>query len=571
MSGASAEAYSPGLEGVIASETAIANIEGKTARGGLSTAATGSRIWRVTCRTRKRRSCCCMEICRIAPSFASSTVGCGRRGGYLGHWSSCIPEIPAPYPSMDVLRSSVSVLVHFDPDVNAPPTDHAANVRKAERMVAQMATAVAYRERISRGLPVIAPRDDLDHAANFFNMVNGKVPSKTMRATLLIFRWSCIPEHELNASTFAARVTVLTLSDIYSGIVAAVGTLKGPLHGGANEEAWKVLEKVGSPDNAEHWIKEALARKERIMGFGHRVYKTGDPRAAILKHYCIELACEVGDDRWERTAEPIEKAVTTQKLLPPTSTGRVPDSITIWIGALIFICPFSRWRVWPDGPLHIIEQLDHNRLNAPKRFMLGRRIGPSRRSKTANPTDHALGGVPTKRLGSREPYMTVSWAPRRCQSPPKVGGGLPTPPAGKADRLPGRIVTFGSFIVGTGVIPLSWPASALVNRRSCRRQPAWCGLGLLPPAGFGHLVARLAWRGQPAHGVLIDCFDPTLDRGVHVVAQEGQEPFDRHRPDAVQACFLDHGTDALVQHLLRDFNTGCFACCKYRVAASDRR
>src|SRR5947199_113282 len=147
---------------------------------------------------------------------------------------------------------------------------------KAERMIAQMATAVAYRERLSRGESLVSPRDDLDHAANFLQMVNGRVPSETMReafdVSLVLYT-----EHELNASTFSARVTVSTLSDIYSGIVAAVGTLKGPLHGGANEEAWKVLERVGSPENAQAWIEDALARKERIMGFGHRVYKTGDP------------------------------------------------------------------------------------------------------------------------------------------------------------------------------------------------------------------------------------------------------------------------------------------------------
>src|SRR5262249_3441920 len=149
---------------------------------------------------------------------------------------------------MDVLRTSVSILAHYDPEVDAPSTDHAANVRKAERMIAQMPTAVAHRARIASGRPVVAPRADLDHAANFLQMVNGTVPSETMRAA---FDLSLVlyTEHELNASTFAARVTVSTLSDIYSGIVAAIGTLKGPLHGGANEEAWSVLEQVGSPEN----------------------------------------------------------------------------------------------------------------------------------------------------------------------------------------------------------------------------------------------------------------------------------------------------------------------------------
>jgi citrate synthase len=275
---------------------------------------------------------------------------------------------------MDVLRTSVSVLSHFDPEVNAPPTDHAANVRKAERMIAQMATAVAFRERISKGLDLVAPRDELDHSANFLNMVNGQVPSETMRRA---FDLSLVlyTEHELNASTFSARVTVSTLSDIYSGIVAAVGTLKGPLHGGANEEAWKVLEQVGSPENAESWIQDALARKERIMGFGHRVYKTGDPRARILKEYCTRLAAEIGEDRWERIAEPIEQAVTSQKSLPPNvdwPSARLYHYMNLDIELYTPIFAMARVAGWSA---HVIEQLDHNRLMRPR----ARYIGPPNR------------------------------------------------------------------------------------------------------------------------------------------------------------------------------------------------
>jgi citrate synthase len=275
---------------------------------------------------------------------------------------------------MDVLRTSVSVLAHFDPEVNAPPTDHAANVRKAERMTAQMATAVAVRERIGEGLSIVPPRDDLDHAANFLNMVNGQVPSETMRKA---FDLSLVlyTEHELNASTFAARVTVSTLSDIYSGIVAAIGTLKGPLHGGANEEAWKVLERVGSPENAERWIQEALARKERIMGFGHRVYKTGDPRSRILKEYCRQIADEIGDDRWERIAEPIEQAVTSQKQLPPNvdwPSARLYHYMNLDTDLYTPIFAMARVAGWAA---HVIEQLDHNRLMRPR----ARYIGPPNR------------------------------------------------------------------------------------------------------------------------------------------------------------------------------------------------
>jgi citrate synthase len=276
---------------------------------------------------------------------------------------------------MDVLRTSVSVLSHFDPEVNAPPSDHAANVRKAERMIAQMATAVAARERVVNGKPPLPPRDDLDHAPNFLYMVNGTVPSETMRRA---FDLSLVlyTEHELNASTFSARVTVSTLADIYSGIVAAIGTLKGPLHGGANEEAWKVLERVGSPDNAARWIADALARKERIMGFGHRVYKTGDPRSRILKEYCTRLAAEVGDDRWERIAEPIEQAVTTQKQLPPNvdwPSARLYHYMGLDTDLYTPIFAMARVAGWAA---HIIEQLDHNRLMRPR----ARYIGPPNRA-----------------------------------------------------------------------------------------------------------------------------------------------------------------------------------------------
>jgi citrate synthase len=370
MSGASTEVYHPGLEGVIASETAIANIEGRDGAGGLEYR--GYRIEDLAGHVSYEETAFLL-LHGDLPNRAQLKEFDARLRA-----SRSIPDalvelfrrIPHDIHPMDVLRSSVSVLAHFDPDSSAAPTDHAANVRKAERLVAQMATAVAVRERIASGLPVIPPRDDLDHAANFLNMVNGKVPSKTMRDAFDI-SMVLYTEHELNASTFAARVTVSTLSDIHSGIVAAVGTLKGPLHGGANEEAWKVLERVGSPENAERWIQDALARKERIMGFGHRVYKTGDPRAAILKKYCADLAREVGDDRWERIAEPIEQAVTAQKLLPPNvdwPSARLYHYMGLDIDLYTPIFAMARVAGWAA---HIIEQLDHNRLMRPRALYIG--------------------------------------------------------------------------------------------------------------------------------------------------------------------------------------------------------
>jgi 2-methylcitrate synthase/citrate synthase II len=370
MSGASTEVYHPGLEGVIASETAIANIEGRDGAGGLEYR--GYRIEDLAGHVSYEETAFLLLHGDLPNRAQLKELDARLRA------SRSIPDalvelfrrIPHDIHPMDVLRSSVSVLAHFDPDSSAAPTDHAANVRKAERLVAQMATAVAVRERIASGLPVIPPRDDLDHAANFLNMVNGKVPSKTMRDAFDI-SMVLYTEHELNASTFAARVTVSTLSDIHSGIVAAVGTLKGPLHGGANEEAWKVLERVGSPENAERWIQDALARKERIMGFGHRVYKTGDPRAAILKNYCADLAREIGDDRWERIAEPIEQAVTAQKLLPPNvdwPSARLYHYMGLDIDLYTPIFAMARVAGWAA---HIIEQLDHNRLMRPRALYIG--------------------------------------------------------------------------------------------------------------------------------------------------------------------------------------------------------
>ena len=374
MSGASAEEYHPGLEGVIASESAIANIEGSDGAGGLEYR--GYRIEDLAGHVSYEETAFLLLHGDLPTSSQLSEFDARLRK------SRAIPEplitlyrqIPRNVHPMDVLRSSVSVLAHFDPDNNAPPTDHAANVRKSERLVAQMATAVAFRERLANGLPVIEPRGDLDHAANFLNMVNAKVPSPTMREA---FDLSMVlyTEHELNASTFSARVTVSTLSDLYSGIVAAIGTLKGPLHGGANEEAWKVLERVGSPDNAQRWIQEALARKERIMGFGHRVYKKGDPRATILKRYCIALAKEIGDERWEQIAEPIERVVTTQKLLPPNvdwPSARLYHYMGLDIDLYTPIFAMARIAGWAA---HVIEQLDHNRLMRPR----ARYIGPPHR------------------------------------------------------------------------------------------------------------------------------------------------------------------------------------------------
>jgi 2-methylcitrate synthase/citrate synthase II len=374
MSTESVDQYYPGLEGVISNETAICNLQGKQGDGGLEYR--GYRIEDLAGRVSYEESSFLLLHGDLpnAAQLREFDARLRANRGLPAPLIELLRHIPRNVHPMDVLRTSVSTLAHFDPDVNVDPTDHAANVRKAERMVAQMATAVAYRERLSAGHEPIPPRDDLDYSANFLHMINGKVPSETMRKA---FDLSMVlyTEHELNASTFAARVTVSTLSDIYSGIVAAIGTLKGSLHGGANEEAWKVLESVGSPDNAEQWIKDALARKARIMGFGHRVYKTGDPRARILKEYCTALAKETGDDRWEKIAEPIEREVTSKKNLPPNvdwPSARLYHYMGLNLDIYTPMFAMARVSGWSA---HIIEQLDNNRLMRPR----ARYIGPPNR------------------------------------------------------------------------------------------------------------------------------------------------------------------------------------------------
>jgi citrate synthase len=378
MSSESVERYHPGLEGIIANETAIANMQGTDGAGGLEYR--GYKIEDLAGHVSYEETAFLL-IHGDLPNRAQL----GQFDSRLRRSRALAPpliqlmgQIPHHVNFMDVLRTCVSVESHFDPEVDAPPTDHAANVRKAERMVAQMPTAIAHRRRMIQGLPLVPPRADLDHAANFLYMVHGIPPTRTMRdafdLSLVLYT-----EHELNASTFSARVTVSTLSDIYSGVVAAIGTLKGPLHGGANEESWKLLSSVGSPENAEHWVRDALDRKQRIMGFGHRVYKTGDPRAEVLKPYCLALAGEVGDDRWERIAEPIERMVIKEKHLQPNvdwPSARLYHYLGLHVDMYTPIFAMARVAGWCA---HIIEQLDHNRLMRPR----GRYVGPPNRRVTA--------------------------------------------------------------------------------------------------------------------------------------------------------------------------------------------
>jgi citrate synthase len=173
-------------------------------------------------------------------------------------------------------------------------------------------------------------------------------------------------EHEFNASTFTSRVVTSTMSDLYSAITAAIGALKGPLHGGANERVMEVLEEVGTPDRAEAWVREAFAEKRRIMGFGHRVYKTGDPRAKILREYCQQLSGQTGGTALERIADTIEEIVSSEKGLPPNldwPSARLYNYLGLEVELYTPLFVASRVLGWSA---HVIEQSENNRLIRPR-------------------------------------------------------------------------------------------------------------------------------------------------------------------------------------------------------------
>ncbi len=270
---------------------------------------------------------------------------------------------PKDTNSMAALRTAVSSLALYDPA--AQDMSKEANVDKAIRLQAQLPTVIAAFARIREGKEPIAPKAGLSVAANFLYMLSGDEPDevavKALDQALVLHA-----DHELNASTFAARVTVATLSDIYSGVVSAIGALKGPLHGGANEAVMVMLEEIGSPDNVESVINEKLANKEKIMGFGHRVYKNGDPRAKHLQKMSQELGKLKGNMDLYNMSVHIEDIVTGQKGLKPNVdfySASVYTTLGIQRDLFTPIFAISRLSGWTA---HILEQYDNNRLIRPR-------------------------------------------------------------------------------------------------------------------------------------------------------------------------------------------------------------
>jgi citrate synthase len=279
-----------------------------------------------------------------------------------------IRELPRDTPPMHALRTGVSVLGCFDPACD-DDSQHDQR-RKALRLIAQIPVVTAYfhRHRTRKGL--VHPDPSLGEAANFLYMINGERPSKEAEKTLDLC-YVLHADHGMNASTFSARVTIATLSDMYSAITTAIGTLKGPLHGGANEGVIKMLREIGSLDKVDGYIDDALAYKRKIMGIGHRVYKVLDPRAPHLKRMAQVLCEKIGDKKWIQMSERIAEIMLTKKGLNANVdfySATVYYSLGIPTDLFTPIFAIARTSGWTA---HVLEQLADNRLIRPQSIYTG--------------------------------------------------------------------------------------------------------------------------------------------------------------------------------------------------------
>jgi citrate synthase len=272
---------------------------------------------------------------------------------------------------MAVLRTAVSMLSASDPDAGCEATDIEANLRKGRRIIAKMPTIMAAFTRIRDGEDPVPPREDLDHATNFLYMLNGEEPDDVLAET---FDMALVlhADHGLNASAFAAMVTASTLADLHSSVVSAIGTLKGPLHGGANQDVMRMLKEIDDSDkDPVDWVEDALDSGRRISGFGHRVYNVKDPRAKILSDRSESLGEAAGTPRWHDYSVAIEEYLVAEKGLPPNVdfySASTYYQMGIPIDLYTPIFAMSRAGGWIA---HALEYAKDNRLIRPR----GRYVG----------------------------------------------------------------------------------------------------------------------------------------------------------------------------------------------------
>lgn len=284
---------------------------------------------------------------------------------------------PRAATPMEVLRTAVSSLGHYDPD--SGNTSREACLRKAIRLTCRIGSIIAAHERLRQGLEPIHPVPGQSIAYNFLYTLTGTPPDplfeKILDVALILHA-----DHELNASTFAARVTAATMSDMYSSVTAAIGALKGPLHGGANEQVMRMLREIGRPENAAKWIHLALERKMRIPGFGHRVYKTEDPRVDILRRYSRKLADYLNEPKWFLISQSVEREMLEyaqregKKIYPNVDFYSASVYHYLGLPTQLFTPVFAMSRI-VGWTAHIMEQWNDNRLIRPR----AEYVGPSYR------------------------------------------------------------------------------------------------------------------------------------------------------------------------------------------------
>jgi citrate synthase len=280
-----------------------------------------------------------------------------------------LKEFPKTATPMEVLRTAVSALSFYDENEKA--VDHDSNVRKSFDLTAQIAMIVAAFDRIRKGKPIVEPDKSLSHAGNFLWMLNGEKPSETATKAFdvaLILH----ADHELNASTFAARVIAATLSDIHSAITGAIGALKGPLHGGANEAVMRMLFEIDKQGaDPVEYVKGLLAQKKKVSGFGHRVYHTEDPRATHLRQMSEDLGRSANNTKWFEMSQKIEKYIKAEKKLNANVDFYSASTYTtLGIDLDLFTPIFAVSRI-AGWAAHVIEQLDDNRLIRPRAEYIG--------------------------------------------------------------------------------------------------------------------------------------------------------------------------------------------------------
>jgi citrate synthase len=357
-----------GLEEVVAAQTKLSDIDGRLGRLSycgydIHDLATNSSFEEVVFLLHHLRLPTAEELDEINEQLVSER----EISGFL---ADLMPTLAKQTSPMSMLRTSISAASAYDPDGWDNSSD--ANYRKATRLIAKTPTLIATYHRLRSGEDPVPHNPKLPHAANFLMMLTGEEPdqefARALDITLVLYA-----DHTMNASTFTARVIASTLADMHSAITGAIAALKGPLHGGANEEAFKMLEEIGDVDNAERYIKDRLGRKQKIMGFGHRVYKTEDPRATHLRRLSQELGERAGDTRWYEISARVEKIVMEEKGLYPNVdyyAASVYHSLGIPTDLMTPIFALARMAGWTA---HVREQYADNRLIRPESEYIGPR------------------------------------------------------------------------------------------------------------------------------------------------------------------------------------------------------